>query len=207
MDDESAEISSASGEQRAAEARRDFLSSLSSLAMLGGLAAGYGTFFTFAGQFLFPSRQERIWLFAAQASQIPPGESATFVTPSGAPVVIKRRAASDAKSPPLVDDFVALSSTCPHLGCRVHWEGQHHRFFCPCHNGAFDAEGRPTGGPPLAAGQHLPRYPLRLEGELLFIELPAESIGKSLELTDCARPAPGDGLCLAESLPRDGGRV
>ncbi|MBI4577262.1 MAG: Rieske 2Fe-2S domain-containing protein, partial [Planctomycetes bacterium] len=74
-----------------------------------------------------------------------------------------------------VEDFLALSSTCPHLGCRVHWEVQNRRFFCPCHNGSFDAAGRATGGPPAEAGQSLPRYALRLEGGLLFIELPVET--------------------------------
>jgi Rieske Fe-S protein len=54
----------------------------------------------------------------------------------------------------------------------VHWEAQNDRFFCPCHNGAFDRQGNATAGPPAAAGQALLRFPLRLENGLLFIEVP-----------------------------------
>ena len=72
-------------------------------------------------------------------------------------------------------DFVAFSSICPHLGCQVNWELQNDRFFCPCHNGVFDRDGNATGGPPAAAGQRLPRYPLKIENGLLFIEVQLES--------------------------------
>lgn len=162
-----------------APTRRDLLGSFTTLAMFAGLAGGYGTFFAMAGQFLFPARRERVWWFVASASRVAPGESIAFVSPAGVPVVIKRSLqAVENGAAPTVDDFVALSSTCPHLGCRVNWEGQHNRFFCPCHNGSFDPEGRPTGGPPLAAQQHLPRYPLRIDNGLLYIEMPASSIGR-----------------------------
>ncbi len=71
---------------------------------------------------------------------------------------------------------MALSSTCPHLGCKVHWEAPENRFFCPCHNGAFDPSGRAIAGPPAEAGQSLGRYPLRIEGGLLYIEVPTERL-------------------------------
>ena len=69
------------------------------------------------------------------------------------------------------DAFIALSSTCPHLGCQVHWEPQNDRYLCPCHNGTFAPAGTPTGGPPFEANQSLPHYPLRVEGGLLFVEV------------------------------------
>ena len=53
-----------------------------------------------------------------------------------------RRAADGAEK------FAVLSSTCPHLGCSIMWIGNDNRFLCPCHHGAFDAEGRLVGGPP-----------------------------------------------------------
>lgn len=165
-----------------ATSRRDALGMFSWLAMFGGLAGGYGTFFAMAGQFLFPSRQDRVWWFVASAAQVPPGESINFVSPSGVPVVIKRQAvAQESGGEVSVEQFVALSSTCPHLGCRVHWEGPQNRFFCPCHNGTFDSDGRPTGGPVLAANQHLPRYPLLIENGLLYIEMPAAALGRTAE--------------------------
>jgi len=49
-------------------------------------------------------------------------------------------------------DFVAMSDRCTHLGCRVRYvdeidEAAGPGFFCPCHNGVFDAEGGIVAGP------------------------------------------------------------
>lgn len=44
----------------------------------------------------------------------------------------------------------ALSATCTHLGCRVSWKAEADRFECPCHQGAYDREGRVIAGPPPA---------------------------------------------------------
>jgi cytochrome b6-f complex iron-sulfur subunit len=73
---------------------------------------------------------------------------------------------------PKVVDFTALSSICPHLGCRVHWEPENKRFFCPYHNGVFDPSGRATEGPPKVDGQDLARYELDIRNDLLFIQIP-----------------------------------
>jgi Rieske Fe-S protein len=54
----------------------------------------------------------------------------------------------------------------------VHWQSQDSRFFCPCHNGAFDPTGKAIAGPPAEAGQSLPRYPVRVESGMVFIEIP-----------------------------------
>ncbi len=163
--------------------RRDMLGAVTTVAMFAGLAGGYGMFFALAGQFLFPARRGTAWMFVANAAKIPPGESISFASPAGLSVVIQRGAHASTSHglDPGIDDFIALSSTCPHLGCRVHWESAQQRFFCPCHNGAFDHEGRPTAGPPLAANQHLPRYSLKLEQGLLFIELPVHGVDRTGE--------------------------
>jgi Rieske Fe-S protein len=42
----------------------------------------------------------------------------------------------------------ALSGTCTHLGCQVRWDAETTRFRCPCHGGAFDAQGNVAEGPP-----------------------------------------------------------
>ncbi|MCK6473220.1 MAG: Rieske (2Fe-2S) protein [Planctomycetes bacterium] len=149
--------------------RRGFLGSLSSLAMAGGLAAGYGTFGCFAARYLYPAHAAATgWMFVCEVGRIAPGEALAYKLPDGAKVVIARQGSSGA-----AEDFVALSSVCPHLGCQVHWEGQNSRFFCPCHNGTFDPSGNPTGGPPK---EPLPRYPLKVEDGLLFIEVPLEGL-------------------------------
>ncbi|HVO09569.1 MAG TPA: Rieske 2Fe-2S domain-containing protein [Vicinamibacteria bacterium] len=43
---------------------------------------------------------------------------------------------------------VARSLLCSHYGCRVSWRPERSQYVCACHQGAFDAEGRPVAGPP-----------------------------------------------------------
>jgi len=159
--------------------RRDFLSTFSTVAMAGGLVGGYGTFAVLAGRYLFPTNVETPWLFVAEANSIQPGDSLAFESPTGVRVAIARRGADGPRHSAETDDFIALSSICPHLGCRVHWESHNNRFFCPCHNGVFDPEGKPVSGPPKAAEQELPRYPLKVEGGLLYVAMSVESVGTS----------------------------
>ena len=162
--------------------RRHFIEST---AMAGGLAAGYGTLGVMAVRFLHASDDGSMgWQFLCRIDELSPGESLPYTTPSGAQVVVARQSDGDT-----AEDFIALSSVCPHLGCAVHWESQNDRFFCPCHNGAFDAQGNPTEGPPAAGGQQLTRFPLQVENGLLFIEV-------------SLRPVLGAGIqvaCVAES--------
>ncbi len=209
--------------------RRRFLAhgAVATGAMAGGLALGYGMFFRCAGQYLYPADEGTAWMFVTDVASLAPGKALSFTSPTGVAVVITRRsvvpgagsqeAAADARP---AADFLALSSVCPHLGCRVHWEPQNDRFFCPCHLGAFDADGRPTAGPPLAANQSLPQYPLLVENGLLYINMPVKPLDQmtyrvvesggagnqgqgagGIERTGveddparfCASPEPGDG--------------
>ena len=144
--------------------RREFLKSVSSVAMGAGLIGGYGAFGLIAGRYLYPATGEVMWQFVAEVAGIKVGEAIRYRAPAGETVNITRRARTGEAS-----DFIALSSTCPHLGCQVQWEGQNNRYFCPCHNGTFDPEGTATGGPPGDAGQSLPRYGLTVEKGLLYI--------------------------------------
>ena len=131
-----------------------------------------------AGRFLFPTGEERAWLFVADVASIEPGAAVPFESPSGVRVMITRRCAADAGKPPTADDFLALSSVCPHLGCRVHWEPHNDRFFCPCHNGVFDVAGQPKSGPPADANTPLPQYPLTVIDGVLYIEMATSSVLK-----------------------------
>jgi Rieske Fe-S protein len=157
--------------------RRDFVGAISYVAMAGGLIGGYGALAAMAGRYLYQETDDTAWLFVAQAETIKPGESLPFESPVGVRVVVTRKSTASASGTATDDQFLALSSVCPHLGCRVHWESQNNRFFCPCHNGTFDPLGKATGGPPLAAGQSLPEYPLKVEHGSLFIKLPIRSVG------------------------------
>lgn len=55
---------------------------------------------------------------------------------------------------------------CTHLGCAYSWQADRKRFFCPCHDGVFDVDGRVIGGPP---PRPLDRYETRVEGGKLYI--------------------------------------
>lgn len=45
------------------------------------------------------------------------------------------------------DRVTAWTVVCPHLGCAVDYRGEAQRFVCPCHDSAFDREGRHVSGP------------------------------------------------------------
>ena len=151
--------------------RRGFMTAGSTVAMASGLAASYGTFGVIAGRSLYPNGEKKEFQFLATVASLKLGDSMTYVAPSGAKIVVARQGEGDT-----AEDFIALSSVCPHLGCQVHWEPQNDRFFCPCHNGAFDSQGVAIEGPPEKAGQKLIEFPLMVKNGLLYIEVPMDSI-------------------------------
>ena len=178
--------------------RRAFLEKASKGAMVAGLVGGYGGLGAVALRYLYPAHPDELsWQFVAEVDTIEVGESLRFEGPSGETINIARQARGEGAA-----DFVALSSTCPHLGCQVRWEAQNNRFFCPCHNGIFDPSGVAIGGPPGEAGQRLAAYPLKVEGRLLHIAVPtkrlvdgSEAEGKILAAAD-EISGPGHDPCL-----------
>ena len=55
---------------------------------------------------------------------------------------------------------------CAHLGCPVRWFEQSKLFLCPCHGGAYYADGSRASGPP---ERGLFEYRVRLDGNSLLI--------------------------------------
>lgn len=55
-------------------------------------------------------------------------------------------------------EFTAYAIYCQHLGCPVRWESGAQLFLCPCHGGAYYADGNVAAGPPQRA---LQRYKVR----------------------------------------------
>lgn len=157
--------------------RRGFVHTGSQAVMAIGLCAGYGTLAAMAGRYLYPEGDDDEWLFVSDAASISFGVAAVdFESPSGVRVAVTRvREAKDGAAD-RAENFLALSSICPHLGCRVHWEPQNDRFFCPCHNGVFDRSGAPVSGPPAAADQALPTYRLQMVDGALYIRMPAAGL-------------------------------
>lgn len=192
MTDETAPISS-DGAAPDEPSRRELVSKVSTGAMVAGLVAGYGALAAMAGRYLYPAKPRATRrLFVAPVRGFGVGEALAYRTPIGETVTIARRGESGG-----AEDFVALSSTCPHLGCQVHWQATQNRFFCPCHNGVFDPAGEPVSGPPAEANTPLPRFPLVVEDGILYIEAPVESVADAGEVVEPREPGrPGHDPCL-----------
>ncbi len=62
--------------------------------------------------------------------------------------------------------FIAMSNICTHLGCHIRWISEKNQFYCPCHNGVFDASGTVVSGPP---PRPLNRYDVKVENDQLFV--------------------------------------
>ncbi len=147
--------------------RRDWLAAV----LMGvGLAISYGTLGLQGLMFLLPKRvKPRVRrLFAGQVNQFRIGGVQIFFDLQGNEILVKRSES----------ELKAFSSTCPHLGCRVRWEGDKQRFFCPCHNGVFDSNGVAVSGPPAAAGQSLSQIPLEVDEKTGVVYMEVKDIRK-----------------------------
>ena len=47
-------------------------------------------------------------------------------------------------------DLVVFSQICRHKKCTVRWDEMENAFYCPCHEGVYDAKGNVVSGPPEA---------------------------------------------------------
>ena len=65
------------------------------------------------------------------------------------------------------DSVRAMSATCTHASCVVAWQAGSRRFECPCHRGAYDAEGSVVSGPP---PRPLTELPIIVEAGTVFLE-------------------------------------
>jgi Rieske Fe-S protein len=137
--------------------RRSFLSRI---ALFLGVGSSYGAFTAMALRYLYPTRRAPVWrsIFVGRLEQIPDGGTRVVEDLNGVPVQVVRDGTK----------LRALSTVCPHLGCRVRWEAPKRQFACPCHNAAFDADGKRLTGP---APRDLDRYEVALEGESIYLKM------------------------------------
>jgi Rieske Fe-S protein len=90
------------------------------------------------------------WVSLGAISNFPVGETrlASFLEPSRRPMdgdtdhipCWVRRVAEQ--------EFTVFAINCAHLGCPVRWFPQSQLFMCPCHGGAYYADGSRASGPP-----------------------------------------------------------
>lgn len=125
------------GDNQNETGRRGFLGRL---AMIVGLIAGYGTGAVYALQFLIPRKQKTRYrqLLVTSLNEIPQDGAKTFKDLAGREIVLVNTN----------QGLKAISTVCTHLGCKVYWEPENVRFFCPCHDGVFDVNGNVVSGPP-----------------------------------------------------------
>lgn len=88
-------------------------------------------------------------------TRFPEGERVT-VSVAGHPVEVVRKAAA----------VSARSLLCTHQGCEVAWSETAQAYLCPCHEGKYDAEGRPKEGPP---PKPLATVAARLDGDFVLV--------------------------------------
>ena len=105
--------------------------------------------------------------------------------------------------------FQVFAINCAHLGCPVRWFAQSKLFLCPCHGGAYYADGSRASGPP---ERGLFEYEHKVTGDTLMIsagKMPTLANQASIEppltqivgtdaagrLTALERPEPRCGSC------------
>lgn len=138
----------------------------------------------------------RSWVSLGAIEKFPVGETrlAKFVNPirnswdgmtDGVACWVRRTA---------TDQFTVFAINCAHLGCPVRWFPQSQLFMCPCHGGAYYADGSRASGPP---ERGLFTYDSRISGGQLEInagQLPTLSTSAKLVKIDGAqggRPCAG----------------
>ena len=62
--------------------------------------------------------------------------------------------------------FKAFSLVCTHLACTVTWKADKKEFYCPCHDGFFDSDGKVLSGPPPGP---LERWKVEVKGDKVVV--------------------------------------
>jgi isorenieratene synthase len=104
-------------------------------------------------------------LVQVSRSALPASGFHALPQPDGSAIYVARRGS----------EVIALDGRCTHMGCPIAADSATGGFRCPCHGGTFDAEGRPTGGPPK---RPLSRLPVVADGDRLAIGGGAPTAGE-----------------------------
>lgn len=126
-------------------------------AFLGRLALGLGALsggallVPWAAVFLTPAvRSEGAWRPLGPLGSFPLGETRQVTYRDADPLpwagFVARNTAWLRRDGP--GEFTAFSAYCSHVGCPIRWEEDTRLFLCPCHGGAFHADGTVASGPP-----------------------------------------------------------
>lgn len=64
------------------------------------------------------------------------------------------------------DGLKCFDPACTHLGCRIKFQDDQRRYFCPCHGGVFGEDGRVVSGPP---PKGLVEHPIKVEAGRILV--------------------------------------
>jgi Rieske Fe-S protein len=135
-------------------ARRDFTKFL----VLTSFAFAFGQFWIVVQNWLRQRRGQLPLQPIAKLNELAVGKSLVFAYPEADDKCLLVRIGEQ--------QFVAFGQECTHLACAVVPEPEKKRFFCPCHNGAFDlTTGKPMAGPPR---RPLPRVMLEIRNDTIY---------------------------------------
>jgi Rieske Fe-S protein len=135
--------------------RRTFLNTL-----LGGWLASFafGSLWALC-RFAFPTlgrEPDYVVLAAKEYLTIPANSAKVFAWGGKAGIFLKR---ADHR-------MLALKGVCTHMECTVVYKPEERRFYCPCHKGWFDEDGKNVQGPP---PRPLEVFDFRVEGASLIV--------------------------------------
>jgi menaquinol-cytochrome c reductase iron-sulfur subunit len=104
--------------------------------------------------------------------------------------------------------FQVFAINCAHLGCPVRWFAQSQLFLCPCHGGAYYADGARASGPPerslfeyehkIADNTlmiHVGRMPTLAEPSKVSANVPLTQIDGATRLASIEKPKPRCASC------------
>ncbi len=137
--------------------RRDFMSNFAAgigIAAVGVTSAVYGF------KYLVPpsKKKKEIKVLMAKVNEIKPGEAKEFLDGQGRKALLVNQNGK----------IKAFSKICTHLGCEVEWKPEENIFFCPCHLGKFDANGKNIAGPP---PRPLDQFKVEVKDNYVFVTL------------------------------------
>jgi nitrite reductase/ring-hydroxylating ferredoxin subunit len=141
--------------------------------VVGGRKAAYGSWVALGSVDRFPPGETRLSTYRHPSLNAWDGETANTAC------WVRR-----------IDDqtFQVFAINCAHLGCPVRWFAQSGLFMCPCHGGAYYADGSRASGPP---ERGLFEYPYQVDRGTLMIRAgdmptPGSSANASKERPPCA---------------------
>jgi Rieske Fe-S protein len=134
---------------------------LKSFALFVPFVTAFAGFLGMGIRFITPFKREiERRIFTIRLEELEINTTAQFRDLRGKDLMLVRTAEREVR---------AISTTCTHLGCSVHWQADRKQFYCPCHNGVFDLDGNVISGPP---PRQLDTYRVELEGDNVFLFFP-----------------------------------